>query len=106
MPYVGLDLQDLTFIEQGNSDRTPDPAGGEAHFVNYPKMKMIASVLGLVRRAQQSKYPVRAAAESRVEMLWRVRGELSWGIERCRAYDGEETGGAGTNNIFAAAIEL
>jgi len=49
MPYIGLYLKDLTFIEQNENF---DGAGA----VNFYKMRMVAAVISDIQKAQQSNF--------------------------------------------------
>jgi len=49
IPYLGLFLQDLTFIEEGNADSI----GSE---LNFAKRQKIGSVIALIRHYQQKAY--------------------------------------------------
>ncbi|KAH3760399.1 cell division control protein [Pelomyxa schiedti] len=48
IPYMGIFLSDLTFIEEGNPDVVPDSPG----LINWSKMKMTAKVLKEIQRHQ------------------------------------------------------
>jgi len=57
IPYIGLLLQDLTFIEDGNKDdTTTSPLDPDIRWVNMRKMKLLASVYSFISRAQTSAY--------------------------------------------------
>lgn len=50
IPYVGLYLSDLTFIEEGNPDYL------ENGYVNFSKCRMVGEVIRSVQRFQQKPY--------------------------------------------------
>jgi son of sevenless-like protein len=50
IPYIGLYLSDLTFIEEGN------PIFLKDGMVNFAKCKMVADVIKKVQRYQQKPY--------------------------------------------------
>lgn len=50
MPFLGLYLKDLTFIEDGNANFSDSGA------VNFFKMRMVASVISDIQRAQKSSF--------------------------------------------------
>jgi son of sevenless-like protein len=49
VPYIGLFLSDLTFINDGN----PTKVDG---LINWKKMRKLSAILGQIQRAQQSQY--------------------------------------------------
>jgi len=49
VPYVGLFLQDLTFIEEGNPDHLES-------YVNFSKCKMVGEVIKQVQKLQKKPY--------------------------------------------------
>ncbi|KNC46431.1 cell division control protein [Thecamonas trahens ATCC 50062] len=51
VPYLGMFLTDLTFIEDGNADTV-----GDAALVNYEKRRMLASVVADIIKYQKSPY--------------------------------------------------
>jgi hypothetical protein len=60
IPYLGVYLQDLTFIEEGNNDRL------ENGYINFIKFRMIADILIEIKQFQQKEYnlqPVPAIQE-------------------------------------------
>jgi len=60
IPYLGVYLQDLTFIEEGNNDRL------ENGYINFVKFRMIADILVEIKQFQQKEYnlqPVPAIQE-------------------------------------------
>lgn len=54
VPYLGLYLTDLTFIEDGNKDWVAEE-GGE-RLVNLSKCAMLGKALGEILRFQRSDY--------------------------------------------------
>lgn len=52
VPYIGVYLTDLTFIEDGN----PDFVGDEETLINFVKRRMIAAVLREVQQYQHTPY--------------------------------------------------
>ncbi|KAH3743003.1 Ras guanine nucleotide exchange factor Q [Pelomyxa schiedti] len=67
IPYLGVYLSDLTFIEEGNPDTT------EAGLVNYCKFAMVAGVIQELQRYQQQPYNF-AKVESIYGFLNSVKG--------------------------------
>ncbi|KAJ3060861.1 hypothetical protein HDU98_003173 [Podochytrium sp. JEL0797] len=55
LPYLGVNLSDLTFTEDGNSSSTTDDTSGEK-LVNFSKFRMIAKLLTGVLGCQAGKY--------------------------------------------------
>jgi len=58
LPYLGVFLSDLTFIEDGNRDRiaVPTPDGGEAELINFVKRRKVAEVIARIRDFQSTPY--------------------------------------------------
>eukprot|EP01098_Paradermamoeba_levis_P001873 TRINITY_DN12151_c0_g1_i1.p1 TRINITY_DN12151_c0_g1~~TRINITY_DN12151_c0_g1_i1.p1 ORF type:complete len:148 (-),score=21.92 TRINITY_DN12151_c0_g1_i1:5-448(-) len=54
IPYIGVYLGDLTFIEDGN----PDKLG---NLINFQKRKMIYSIIEAVRKFQAQPYDIQVA---------------------------------------------
>ncbi|XP_053200504.1 probable serine/threonine-protein kinase DDB_G0282963 isoform X2 [Panonychus citri] len=54
IPYIGLILQDLTFVHIGNSDFLSDSAGNN---INFAKRWQIFNILDQMRRFKNSHYP-------------------------------------------------
>ncbi|XP_062559593.1 ras-specific guanine nucleotide-releasing factor 2-like isoform X2 [Armigeres subalbatus] len=52
IPYLGMYLTDLSFIEEGTPDFTPD------RLLNFSKMRMIAHVIREIRHFQQTPYKI------------------------------------------------
>ncbi|XP_031336878.1 ras-specific guanine nucleotide-releasing factor 2-like isoform X2 [Photinus pyralis] len=52
IPYLGLYLTDLSFIEEGTANFTPDG------LLNFAKMRMIAHVIREIRHFQQTPYKI------------------------------------------------
>jgi len=52
IPYVGMYLSDLTFIEEGTPNFTPEG------LLNFAKMRMIAHVIREIRHFQQTPYKI------------------------------------------------
>ncbi|CRK97308.1 CLUMA_CG010703, isoform A [Clunio marinus] len=52
IPYLGMYLTDLSFIEEGTPDFTPDG------LLNFSKMRMIAHVIREIRHFQQTPYKI------------------------------------------------
>jgi len=57
IPYLGVHLSDLTFIEEGNPDKL------ENGFVNFFKCRMVAEVIKEVQQFQQQPYNLTAVNE-------------------------------------------
>ncbi|XP_060555505.1 ras-specific guanine nucleotide-releasing factor 1-like isoform X3 [Ruditapes philippinarum] len=74
IPYLGMYLTDLSFIEEGTPDMTED------NLVNFSKMRMIAHVIREIRLFQQTPY--------RIEHHPRVTNYL---LDTTRLYDDEQT---------------
>eukprot|EP01088_Endostelium_zonatum_P007577 TRINITY_DN1988_c1_g1_i1.p1 TRINITY_DN1988_c1_g1~~TRINITY_DN1988_c1_g1_i1.p1 ORF type:complete len:1287 (-),score=395.26 TRINITY_DN1988_c1_g1_i1:145-4005(-) len=51
IPYLGIFLTDLTFIQQGNSDYL-----AKSKLINFTKMKYVARVIGEIQQYQQPPY--------------------------------------------------
>lgn len=54
IPYIGVYLADLTFIEDGNPSKIQDEQHGE--LINFAKMKMLDSVIQDISMYQQAPY--------------------------------------------------
>ncbi|XP_063895048.1 ras-specific guanine nucleotide-releasing factor 1 [Helicoverpa armigera] len=52
IPYLGMYLSDLSFIEEGTTNYTPDG------LLNFSKMRMIAHVIREIRNFQQTPYKI------------------------------------------------
>ncbi|XP_031638575.1 ras-specific guanine nucleotide-releasing factor 2-like isoform X2 [Contarinia nasturtii] len=52
IPYLGMYLTDLSFIEEGTPDFTPDG------LLNFSKMRMLAHVIREIRHFQQTPYKI------------------------------------------------
>ncbi|CAH2258749.1 jg5418 [Pararge aegeria aegeria] len=52
IPYLGMYLSDLSFIEEGTSNYTPES------LLNFSKMRMIAHVIREIRNFQQTPYKI------------------------------------------------
>ncbi|XP_046966923.1 ras-specific guanine nucleotide-releasing factor 1-like [Vanessa cardui] len=52
IPYLGMYLSDLSFIEEGTSNYTPEG------LLNFSKMRMIAHVIREIRNFQQTPYKI------------------------------------------------
>ena len=52
LPYVGIYLKDLTFIDEGNEDRIE----GHPNLVNWSKMQMQAQVIQQIRLCQKKGF--------------------------------------------------
>eukprot|EP01125_Pyxidicula_operculata_P016055 TRINITY_DN5495_c0_g1_i1.p1 TRINITY_DN5495_c0_g1~~TRINITY_DN5495_c0_g1_i1.p1 ORF type:complete len:727 (-),score=173.17 TRINITY_DN5495_c0_g1_i1:93-2216(-) len=57
IPYLGMFLTDLTFIEDANKDNTPEG------LINFGKRKMIASTISEIQRYQIQRYKLRPVTE-------------------------------------------
>ncbi|KAI9328809.1 ras guanine nucleotide exchange factor domain-containing protein [Obelidium mucronatum] len=56
LPYLGVNLSDLTFTEDGNpSYNSDDPATGE-RIINFSKFRMISKILGGILKSQVGQY--------------------------------------------------
>lgn len=53
VPYLGVYLRDITFIEVGNSSYLD----ADMKVINYDKFRMLAAVLQDIRKYQQIPYP-------------------------------------------------
>eukprot|EP01129_Flabellula_baltica_P000516 TRINITY_DN10506_c0_g1_i1.p1 TRINITY_DN10506_c0_g1~~TRINITY_DN10506_c0_g1_i1.p1 ORF type:complete len:512 (-),score=104.88 TRINITY_DN10506_c0_g1_i1:28-1563(-) len=57
LPYLGLYLRDLTFIEDGNHNFIPvQTEDGEIEVVNFDKMRKVSTVIKDIRLFQQGAY--------------------------------------------------
>ena len=56
VPYLGLYLTDLTFIEDGNPDTVAAADGSGAERLNFAKCQMVAKALGEVAHFQRAVY--------------------------------------------------
>ena len=65
LPYMGVYLTDLTFIEDGNRDETEDG------LVNFKKRAAVAQVLSTVRRYQCEPYAFEQISE--IQQAFRLR---------------------------------
>jgi len=54
VPYLGVILRDLLFIEEGNKNYNGDP---KDLVINFEKVHLIGEVLSQVRRQQEAMYP-------------------------------------------------
>ena len=52
IPYLGVVLKDLTFMEDGNDDKEED----NSDMFNFDKLRMISEVLAEINRIQRLKY--------------------------------------------------
>jgi len=52
IPYIGVYLSDLVFIDEGNPDRISD----DPRLVNFDKHRQVAAVIGEIQRYQQGSY--------------------------------------------------
>ncbi|KAH3744162.1 Ras guanine nucleotide exchange factor Q [Pelomyxa schiedti] len=66
IPYLGVYLSDLTFIEEGNPDSL------EGGYVNFAKFKMVAAVIQEVQNYQQKPYNF-TRVDSIIKMLNNVK---------------------------------
>jgi son of sevenless-like protein len=68
VPYIGLYLSDLTFIEDGN------PAVlGPNNLLNFDKRYLLAKVIGEIQRLQSGKYIYRFVVFSAdISKYWRL----------------------------------
>lgn len=53
VPYLGVYLTDLTFIEDGNSDMLPAP---QNNYINFDKRKKISKSITEIKMYQQIPY--------------------------------------------------
>ena len=53
VPYLGVYLTDLTFIEDGNADFLPAP---EKHMINFDKRRKISKSITEIKMYQQIPY--------------------------------------------------
>jgi son of sevenless len=65
IPYLGVNLSGLTFIEQGNNDFLPDPKGEKPddYYVNFYKRSLIAQVINQSRQYQMTPYNLSVVPE-------------------------------------------
>jgi son of sevenless-like protein len=56
IPYLGVYLADLTFIEDGNPDRVPSADDSGRELINFAKMRMLAKVIDEIRFYQQDPF--------------------------------------------------
>jgi len=55
IPYMGVYLTDLTFIEDGNDDKIK-----ETNLINFSKRELVYGIIEEVKQYQQAKYDVKA----------------------------------------------
>jgi len=74
LPYLGVFLSDLTFIEEGNKDKI-DVGKGEGQFeklINFDKRRKIAAVIEKIRECQRSPYNFKPVAEIQEVIQFRL----------------------------------
>ncbi|KAH3762319.1 Ras guanine nucleotide exchange factor Q [Pelomyxa schiedti] len=76
IPYLGVYLSDLTFIEEGNPDTT------EAGLVNYCKFAMVAGVIQELQRYQQQPYNF-----AKVESIYTFLNQHVKGVSEKECFD-------------------
>lgn len=74
LPYLGMLLSDLTFLEDGNPDKT------ESGLISWRKWRMVAGVIGLVTRHQSQTLQV---AKTDYIVCQYLRDAERWPEERC-----------------------
>jgi len=78
IPYLGIYLTDLTFIEDGNNDLTVEG------LINFEKRRRVASVITSIQTFQQTPYCLQALP-SLQDWVWGVSGGAVF--EESEAYD-------------------
>ncbi|KAL0977988.1 hypothetical protein UPYG_G00164360 [Umbra pygmaea] len=73
VPYLGMYLTDLAFIEEGTPNYT------EENLVNFSKMRMISHVIREIRQFQQTAYKIDLQPKA---ALYLLDGSTVWGEER------------------------
>ncbi|KNC52088.1 uncharacterized protein AMSG_00916 [Thecamonas trahens ATCC 50062] len=63
IPYLGIFLTDLTFVEDGNSDLTP------SGLINFDKRRRLALIIGEVQQYQQTPYCLQALPQLQ-DWIW------------------------------------
>eukprot|EP00051_Salpingoeca_urceolata_P014836 m.189296 g.189296 ORF g.189296 m.189296 type:complete len:1239 (+) comp18204_c0_seq4:592-4308(+) len=56
LPYFGMYLSDITFIEDGNPDFLPDESGGKTDLINFGKRRLVAKITGDILLYQNQAY--------------------------------------------------
>ncbi|EDQ91945.1 uncharacterized protein MONBRDRAFT_14402 [Monosiga brevicollis MX1] len=55
IPFFGMYLTDMTFIEEGSSDTIPSPLGG-VPLINFSKRRLLARTTGTIQQYQNQQY--------------------------------------------------
>eukprot|EP00164_Ancoracysta_twista_P026247 GFYU01050865.1.p1 GENE.GFYU01050865.1~~GFYU01050865.1.p1 ORF type:complete len:113 (-),score=31.44 GFYU01050865.1:129-467(-) len=64
LPYLGIYLTDLTFIEDGNKTVTPEG------LINFSKMRLLATVMREVELYQQTPFSFKSAPDVQISLYW------------------------------------
>jgi len=65
VPFLGMFLSDLTFVEDGNKDLVKD----DAHMINFDKRRKIARVIQQIQQLQQDQYNLEDVKELQDELM-------------------------------------
>jgi RasGEF domain/RasGEF N-terminal motif/Domain found in Dishevelled, Egl-10, and Pleckstrin (DEP) len=57
VPYLGIFLTDLVFLEDGNPSHVPSPNYPSLRLVNFDKCRRVADIVGQVAHFQMCRYP-------------------------------------------------
>jgi hypothetical protein len=68
IPFLGVYLTDLTFLELGNPDFLPD-----SHFINFEKRRKVFNLVKEIQKFQQTSYPL--IAVSPIQEFFRKIGD-------------------------------
>jgi hypothetical protein len=85
IPYLGLCLTDLTFIEEGNPDNITHPEGPKNKLINFKKREKLFKVISDIQQYQNWKYPeMQGEKNSILEELPRNEEEQLYGMSLLR----------------------
>ncbi len=78
LPYLGIYLRDLVFIEEGNPDLLPPHDGARPALINFEKLMMLAQTLAQLARYQSVRYafPVLPDAHKYLTRLTQLPDEV------------------------------
>jgi len=79
IPYLGMFLTDLTFIDQGNPDKIQVDIveGGQHSLINFVKLRRTAIVIKQIQLFQQTGYSLEPVSQIREYVLTRKQKSLS-----------------------------